>query len=69
RSSTRREELLLDEDTLRKIWIMRQRFLDAQGPGYSASKGMQELLRLLRQTQNNQEFLDLFVKMAEMERR
>lgn len=69
RSSTRREELLLDEDTLQKIWIMRQRFLDAQGPGYSASKGMQELLRLLRQTQNNQEFLDLFVKMAEMESR
>ncbi len=67
RSSTRREELLIDEDTLQKIWIMRQRFLDSQGSGYSASKAMQELLRILRQTQSNEEFLDLFAKMAELD--
>jgi transcription termination factor Rho len=67
RSSTRREELLIDEDALQKIWIMRQRFLDSQGSGYSASKAMQELLRILRQTQSNEEFLDLFAKMAELD--
>jgi len=69
RSGTRREELLLDQDTLHKIWLMRQRFLDSQGSGYSASKAMQELLRLLSQTQNNEEFLDLFARMAELENR
>lgn len=69
RSSTRREELLHDEDTLQKIWIMRQRFLDSQGSGYSVSKAMQELLRILRQTQSNDEFLDLFARMAEMDSR
>ncbi len=67
RSSTRREELLIDEDTLQKIWIMRQRFLDSQGSGYSASKAMQELLRILRQTQSNEDFLELFAKMAELD--
>ena len=67
RSSTRREELLYDEETLQKIWIMRQRFLDSQGSGYSASKAMQELLQLLRQTKSNDEFLDLFARMAELD--
>jgi transcription termination factor Rho len=67
RSGTRREELLLDEDTLHKIWIMRQRFLDSKGSGYSVGQAMQELLRLLRQTQSNEEFLNLFARMAEME--
>ena len=67
RSMTRREELLIDEDTLKKIWMMRQRFVESQGSGYSVSKAMQELLRLLRQTQNNEQYLELFARMAEME--
>jgi transcription termination factor Rho len=67
RSMTRREELLIDEDTLQKIWMMRQRFVESQGSGYSISKAMQELLRLLRQTQNNEQYLELFARMAEME--
>ncbi len=69
RSGTRREELLLDKETLQKVWIMRQRFLDSQSSGYSMVKAMQELLRVLRSTRTNEEFLDLFVKLAEMERR
>jgi transcription termination factor Rho len=68
RSSTRREELLLDEDTLRKVWLMRQRFLDSQTTGYSNVQAMQELLRVLRRTRNNEEFLELFAQMAEVER-
>jgi transcription termination factor Rho len=67
RSMTRREELLIDEDTLQKIWMMRQRFVESQGSGYSISKAMQELLRLLRQTENNEQYLELFARMAEME--
>jgi transcription termination factor Rho len=68
RSSTRREELLLDEETLRKVWLMRQRFLDSQTTGYSNVQAMQELLRVLRRTKNNEEFLELFAQMAEVER-
>jgi len=69
RSGTRREELLLDEDTLQKVWLMRRRFLDSHSSGYSVAKAMQELLRVLKGTQNNEEFLNLFSRMAEMERR
>ena len=59
RSGTRREELLLDEDALQKVWLMRQSFLDSKGSGYSATKAMQDLLRLLRSTRSNEEFLGL----------
>ncbi len=69
RSGTRREELLLGEDTLQKIWLMRQRFLDSHSSGYSIAQAMQELLRVLRGTKNNKEFLNLFARMAEMESR
>jgi len=65
RSSTRREELLIDEDTLEKVWLMRQRFLDSQAQGYSTEQAMKELLRVLRRTKNNEEFLNLFVRMTE----
>ncbi len=69
RSGTRREELLLDEETLHKVWLMRQRFLESIASGYSLDQAMQELLRLLKQTRTNAEFLDLFAKMAELEGR
>ncbi|MBL7064734.1 MAG: transcription termination factor Rho [Anaerolineae bacterium] len=68
RSGTRREELLLDENTLQKVWLMRQRFLDSHTSGYSVAQAIQELLRVLKGTQNNEEFLNLFARMAEMER-
>jgi transcription termination factor Rho len=69
RSSTRREELLLDEDTLQKVWLMRQYFLDAQSSGYTIVQAMQQLLRLLRNTHTNEEFLDQFAIISESERR
>ena len=69
RSGTRREELLLDEDTLPKVWLMRQRFLDSKSSGYSVAQAMQELLRVLRSTKSNEEFLNLFARIAERERR
>jgi transcription termination factor Rho len=63
RSGTRREDLLIDEAALQSIWVMRQRFLDAQSP----AQAMQELLQVLRRTQSNEEFLALFARMAEIE--
>ncbi len=65
RSGTRREELLLDEDTLQKVWLMRQRFLGSKSSGYSAGQAMQELLRVLRSTKSDEEFLNLFAGGAE----
>ncbi|RLC99099.1 MAG: transcription termination factor Rho [Chloroflexi bacterium] len=67
RSGTRKEELMIDHDTLQKIWLMRQRFLDSHTSGYSLAQAMKELLRVLKSTKDNQEFLNLFAKMAEME--
>ena len=65
RSSTRREDLLLDPQTLQNIYAMRQRFLDAQ----SQVHAMQELLQVLKQTKTNEDFLALFARMAEIEGR
>ncbi len=53
RSGTRREELLLPSDVLHKIWTLR-RALSSQ-PTLGAAK---LVINKLRQTKNNQEFLD-----------
>jgi transcription termination factor Rho len=68
RSGTRREDLLWDADTLRKIWLMRERFLDSQTGGYKVVQAMQELLRVLRGTGTNEDFLNLFEKMAQLQK-
>jgi transcription termination factor Rho len=52
RSGTRREELLLDENTLRMTWTMR-RMLSAVGP----NEGIELLMQRLGKTKNNAEFL------------
>ena len=52
RSGTRREELLLDENTLRMVWTMR-RMLSALGP----NEGIELLMQRLGKTKNNAEFL------------
>jgi len=58
RSSTRREELLLEPDVLSKVWTVR-RMIDAIGGGPEATEAV--LIRLAR-TQNNREFLDTLHK-------
>ena len=60
RSGTRREELLLDDQTRQKVWLMRQRFLDSLSSGYTEAQAMEELLQVLRGTKSNEEFLNLF---------
>jgi transcription termination factor Rho len=61
RSSTRREELLLNQEALSRVWSMRQRVLDSQSSGYTTVQALQELLKVLRGTKSNAEFLNLFV--------
>jgi transcription termination factor Rho len=53
RSGTRREELLLDESTLRQVWTMR-RMVSMLG----GSEGTELVLGRLAKTQSNQEFLE-----------
>ena len=58
RSGTRREELLLDSETLSRVWLMR-RMIDAIGGGENAAEGV---LNRLKKTRSNQEFLETLNK-------
>lgn len=53
RSSTRREELLLDEETLNRVYTLR-RMIDMLGGGEEA---LEPVLQRLRRTHSNKEFL------------
>lgn len=62
RSSTRREELLLDEETLEKVWIMRKMISymmlpPPSGAGLDIAGALDALLERLARTKSNQEFL------------
>lgn len=58
RSGTRREELLLDEETLNRVWTLR-RMIAAMGGGLEA---IGPILDRLAKTKNNREFLALLNK-------
>ncbi|HLG69925.1 MAG TPA: transcription termination factor Rho [Chloroflexota bacterium] len=58
RSSTRREELLFDDTTLRQVWLMR-RMIAAVGGG---NEGTELMLQRLMKTANNKEFLSTLSK-------
>jgi len=53
RSGTRKEELLMSEDELAKVWILRKLLSD-----FSAIEAMDFLLNKMRGTKNNKEFLN-----------
>jgi transcription termination factor Rho len=53
-SGTRREELLLPSDILRKVWVLR-RMLSSM----SEEEGLRLIMEKLRGTATNEEFLDL----------
>ncbi len=62
RSSTRREELLLDKETLDKVWIMRKMISYMMAPppsgaGMDITGALEALLDRLAKTRNNREFL------------
>ena len=60
RSGTRREELLLDEETLKMVWTMR-RMLSAVG----ANEGIELLLNRIAKTESNAQFLASLTKGTE----
>jgi transcription termination factor Rho len=62
RSSTRREELLFDAETLNKIWLMRRMLgqmmaSPPSGAGMDITHAMEALLSRLSRTRSNAEFL------------
>ena len=51
-SGTRRDDLLLDENTMRRVWIMRQHLSDM-----NSIEAMEFLKKQMEGTLNNEEFL------------
>jgi transcription termination factor Rho len=67
RSSTRREELLLDETTLARVWLMRRMLAQLMtspphGAGYDVADATSVLIERIAQTKSNDEFLSLLNK-------
>jgi len=61
RSSTRREELLLDRDTLQRVWLMRRMYLQMvstppQGAGMDTAVATEAILQRMEKTRTNAEF-------------
>jgi len=62
RSGTRREELLLDEGTLQKVWLLRRMVgMMSSGSGNS-TEATERVLERLTKTRNNAEFLATLAK-------
>ena len=57
RSGTRREELLLDEATLRQVWLLRRMVAMITSNGMDSNDATEKVMERLRKTRSNQEFL------------
>jgi len=62
RSGTRREELLLDEDTLRQIWVVRRMATLVGANSVSSTEATEKVLERLAKTSSNAEFLATLAK-------
>ena len=67
RSGTRREELLLDPETLRKVWLLRRMVAQMMAPppggaGYDITTATEALLQQMRKTRTNYQFLEVLTK-------
>jgi transcription termination factor Rho len=62
RSGTRREELLLDETTLQKVWLLRRMVTLVASNSQSATEATERVLDRLAKTPSNAEFLATLTK-------
>ena len=62
RSGTRREELLLGEDVLKQVWLLRRMVSMISSDGMASSEATQKVLERLGKTRNNGEFLATLTK-------
>ena len=58
RSSTRREELLLDEKTLQQVWLVRRMTAMIGSNSPNPTEATERLIERMARTSNNQEFLE-----------
>ena len=57
RSGTRREELLLDEDTIKQVWVMRRMLSLIASDSVNTTEATERIIDRLRKTKSNAEFL------------
>ena len=57
RSSTRREELLLDENTVKQVWLLRRMLSMIASDSVNSTEAVERVLERLRKTKSNAEFL------------
>jgi len=62
RSGTRREELLLDEDTLRQVWLLRRMVSMISSDSVNFAEATERVLDRLKKTKFNAEFLATLTK-------
>ena len=62
RSGTRREELLLDENTLKQVWVVRRMASLVSANSTSPTEATERVLDRLSKTANNAEFLITLAK-------
>jgi transcription termination factor Rho len=62
RSGTRREELLLDENTVKQVWLMRRMVTMISADSNKFSEASERIIDRLRRTKNNAEFLATLTK-------
>ena len=57
RSGTRREELILDESTLKQVWLLRRMVSMVTSDSMHSAEATEKVLESLRKTRDNKEFL------------
>ena len=62
RSGTRREELILDETTLKQVWLLRRIVSMISSDAAKDSEATEKVLERLRKTKSNVEFLSTLGK-------
>ena len=62
RSGTRREELILDETTLKQVWLLRRIVTMISSDASKDSEATEKVLERLRKTKSNREFLSTLGK-------
>lgn len=62
RSGTRREELLLDENTVKQVWLMRRMVAMIAADSNKFSEASERIIDRLRRTKSNAEFLATLTK-------
>ena len=57
RSGTRREELLLGEDTVKQVWLLRRMVSMVAADSTNITEATERVLERMRKTKTNAEFL------------